>query len=155
MNHTSRIRRCVVMLAMLPLINGLQSCSRSDPQAALEAAVQLLQDNLEAKKASAVLDQLDVPFRAQQELDRDWAKRTLTLMFLQHRNVHIVAVSRSSRIAEQARDIGYTDAKVLLTGAQGLIPDQASPYGVASSGNRSSSIGSRRSAARPLRFGCG
>ena len=42
--------------------------------------------------------------------------------------MRIVAVSRSSRIAEQARDVGYTDAQVLLTGAQGLILEQASPY---------------------------
>jgi hypothetical protein len=121
-------RRIVASIALLATV--LQSCSRSDPLVALEAAVQLLQDNLEAKKTSAVLDQFDAPFRAQQELDRDWAKRTMTLMFLQHRNVRIVAVSRSSRIAEQARDIGYTEAQVLLTGAQGLVPDQASPYRV-------------------------
>lgn len=130
MNDVIALRRPLGALALLALLGMLQSCSRSDPLVSLEAAVQMLQDNLEAKKTSAVLDQLDVPFRAQQELDRDWAKRTMTLMFLQHQNVRIVAVSRSSRIAEQARDIGYTDAKVLLTGAQGLIPDQASPYGV-------------------------
>ena len=87
--------------------------------------MQLLQDNLEAKKTSAVLDQLDIAFRAQRELDRDWAKRTMTLMFLQHQNVRIVAVSRSSRIDAQTPTPGLTDAQVLLTGAQGLVPDWA------------------------------
>ena len=90
----------------------------------------LLQDNLEAKKTSAVLEQLDIAFRAQRELDRDWAQRTMTLMFVQHQKVRIVAVSRSSRIDAQAPTPGLTDAQVLLTGAQGLVPDQAAPYAV-------------------------
>ena len=126
-------RRRLFALVPIVTISGplLSACGRNDPPlVSLEKAVQQLQDNLEAKKTSAVLEQLDIAFRAQRELDRDWAKRTMTLMFLQHQNLRIVAVSRSSRIDAQTPTTGLTDAQVLLTGAQGLVPDQAAPYSV-------------------------
>jgi hypothetical protein len=45
--------------------------AKDDPQARLEAAVQQLQDNLEAKDTGAVLAQLHPQFSAQQAFDRD------------------------------------------------------------------------------------
>ena len=123
------IRRQYLALALAFV--AVSGCSRSeDPQASLEAAVQALQDNLEAKKTSAVMDLLDSQFQAQQELDRDWAKRTMTLMFLQHANVKVVALTRNSHIDPNAPHAGYTDAQVVLTGAQNIVPDAAAPYAV-------------------------
>lgn len=47
----------------------LGGCGGKDvPQAALEAAVQQLQDNIEAKSTAAVLEQLHGDFLARQEL---------------------------------------------------------------------------------------
>lgn len=109
----------------------LASCSKKDdPQAALEAAVQQLQDHIEARKASAVMDMLHTRFRAQADLDREWAQRTMTLMFLRYPNVKVVAVTRSSRVDPDTPLSGQTEAQVLLTGAQGLIPDRVSPYAI-------------------------
>jgi len=123
------MRRQYLGLTLALACLAVSGCSRSvDPQASLEAAVQALQDHLEAKKTSAVMDMLDSQFRAQQELDRDWAKRTMTLMFLQHANVKVVALTRSSQIDPSAPQLGYTDAQVVLTGAQNIIPDTAAPY---------------------------
>ncbi len=42
---------------------AVTGCSRDNPQAELEAAVQTLQDNVEAKRAGAVLDQLAAGLR--------------------------------------------------------------------------------------------
>lgn len=103
-------------------------CSRSNPQAELEAAVRRLQDGLEARSAGAVLDQLSPDFRAQSSLDREWAKRTMTLMFLQNADVKVVALAQKSRLNGETS--GETEAQVLLTGGQGLLPERASPYSV-------------------------
>lgn len=119
-------RLWIVALA-LTLITG---CSRSDPQAALEAAVQQLQENLEAKRSGDVLEQLHSEFRAQQQFDREWAKRTMLGLFLRYQNVRVIAVSKTSSIDPTVSSKGYTDAKVAVTGAQGLIPDYANAYGV-------------------------
>jgi len=119
-------RLWIVALA-LTLITG---CSRSDPQAALEAAVQQLQENLEAKRSGDVLEQLHPEFRAQQQFDREWAKRTMLGLFLRYQNVRVIAVSKTSSIDPAVSSKGYTDAQVAVTGAQGLIPDNANAYSV-------------------------
>jgi hypothetical protein len=119
-------RLWIVALA-LTLITG---CSRSDPQAALEAAVQQLQDNLEGKRSGDVMEQLHPEFRAQQQDDREWAKRTLLGLFLRYQNVRVIALSNTSSIDPSVSTKGYTKAQVAVTGAQGLIPDNANHYSV-------------------------
>ncbi len=114
---------------------ALLGCGQpDDPQAALDATVQRLQDALEAKDADAVLDLLDAKFRAQSGesdgLDREWARKTMALMFLRYQQVRVIAVTRSSRVDTAGGQTGRTEAQVLVTGAQGLIPERASPYAV-------------------------
>lgn len=121
-------RRSLWMFVLLPFL--LAGCGKTDPQAALEAAVQKLQDNLEAKKTGDVMDQLHPSFQAGEGMDREWAKRTMTLMFMRYANIKIIAVTRNSRIDSGSSQVGHTDAQVLVTGAQGLIPERAEPYAV-------------------------
>ncbi len=123
-------RRCFLSLSLPCGLPWLTACSKDDPQAALEAAAQQLQDHLEAKDSGAVFDMLDPRFRAKDEFDRDWARKTMALMFLRYANVKVIAVTRSSRIDPPGSPIGVTDAQIVVTGAQGLIPERASPYTV-------------------------
>lgn len=109
---------------------GLTACSKDDPQVSLEAAVQQLQDQIEARDTGAVMDLLDAKFRAQDEYDADWARKTMTLMFLRYAQVKVIAVSRNSRIDPPGSPIGLTEAQVVVTGAQGLIPERVTPYAV-------------------------
>ena len=115
-------------LALLIILPLLSSCGRNDPQAALEAAVQQLQDNIEAKHSSAVLEQLHTQFSAQQQYDREWAKRTMLALFMRHQNIAVIAFSKRSQIDPTYADKGHTDAEIALTGAAGLIPDNAAHY---------------------------
>jgi hypothetical protein len=118
-------------LPLLVFFFVLAGCgAKDDPQVALEAAVQRLHDNLEAKSTSAVLGQLHPTFAAQQEFDRDWAKRTMTLLFLRHKNVQVIALSKNSWIDSTYSEKGHTEAQVALAGAEGLIPDSARHYTV-------------------------
>ncbi|MBC9249037.1 hypothetical protein A9179_01985 [Pseudomonas alcaligenes] len=119
-----------IALAFLLICVLLGGCTPSDPQAAVEAAVQQLQDNLEAKSASAVIEQLHPQFRAQQQYDRQWAQRTMALLFLRHKQVRVLALSKSSAVDATYRSKGHTRAEIALTGAEGLIPDSASHYSV-------------------------
>lgn len=119
-----------IVLTVLLLGALLGGCSKSDPQAELDAAVQRLQDNLEAKRTGEVMEQLHPQFSAQSQYDRDWAKRTMTLMFLRHKQVRVLAISKSSELDPTYSDKGHTRAEVALTGAEGLIPDSARHYSV-------------------------
>ncbi|WP_422579909.1 hypothetical protein [Pseudomonas sp.] len=118
-------------LAFVMFCALLSGCgAKDDPQAALEAAVQQLQDNLEAKQNSAVLDQLHPQFSAQQEFDREWAQRTMLLLFMRHKHVKVLALSKNSYLDPTYRDRGQTEALIALAGAEGLIPDSARHYRV-------------------------
>ncbi len=54
----------------------------------------------------------------------------MALMFLRYASVRVISVSRSSRIDPPGSPIGVTEAQILVTGAQGLIPERAAPYAV-------------------------
>ncbi len=108
----------------------LAACGKDDPQAALDATVRQLQDALEARDSNAVMALLDARFRAQEEFDAEWAQRTLRLMFLRYAQVRIVAISRRNSVDPQAPHLGRTEAQVLVSGAQGLIPERITPYAV-------------------------
>ncbi|MDX1368612.1 hypothetical protein [Pseudomonas sp.] len=122
--------RRFALLLVMPFILLTGCGAKDDPQASLEAAVQQLQDNLEAKDTGAVLEQLHPQFSAQQEFDRDWARRTMALLFLRHKHVRVIALSKNSRLDPTYSEKGHSQAQVALTGAEGLIPDSARHYGV-------------------------
>jgi len=120
------VNRSTWRIAIAFALIVVAGCGRDNPQAELDAAAQTLQESLEARRAGAVLDQLAPDFRAQSDLDREWAKRTMTLLFLQNANVKVVALTRSSRVTGETS--GETDAQVVLAGGQGLVPERAAPY---------------------------
>lgn len=126
MTLTVNLQRFILICAIL-----LAACGRSDPQAALDAAASGLQTALENKDASAVMALLHPDFAAQQPEDnREWAKRTMTLMFLRHKNIQVIALLQKSWIDPQVSSRAFTDAQVALTGAEGLVPDSARQYRV-------------------------
>jgi len=120
----------IFALPLLLIFALLAGCGRDDPQAALEAAVQQLQEHLQAKRRGAVLEQLHPQFAAQRQHDRDWAKRSMSLLFLRHQNVRVIAFSKDSRIDPSYPEKGHTEARVALSGGAGLIPEQAAHYRV-------------------------
>lgn len=125
------IRRRALLLSLpAATLGSLTACSKPDPQIALEAAVQQLQDHLEARDSKAVLAMLDTRFRAQDEHDAEWARKTMALMFLRYASVKVIAVTRSSRIDPPGSGIGITEAQVVFTGAQDLVPERVAPYAV-------------------------
>ncbi|WP_207882056.1 hypothetical protein [Pseudomonas sp. 30_B] len=121
-------RKLFLSLILLPL--ALTGCGRDDPRVQLDAAVKQLQNNLEAKNSGAVMEQLHSDFRANGEFDRDWARRTMTLMFLRHQQIKVIVLSSESQLDPTYSSRGHTQAQVALTGAESLIPDSAAHYSV-------------------------
>lgn len=121
--------RHLTLVCLLALI-GLAGCSKDRPQAALEKAVSQLQENLEGKRSSAVLEQLHAQFIAEQQYDRDWARRTMAMLFLRYNNVRVIALGKHSQIDPVSPAKGHTSAEVTLAGAEGLLPDSARQYSV-------------------------
>lgn len=106
----------------------LAACGKSDPQARLDAAAEGLRSAIEARDTSAVMDRLDAHFRGSGDLDPEQARRLMTGAFLRYPNIRVVALSRRSEIDPSVATLARTEAQVLVTGAQGLIPERAEPY---------------------------
>lgn len=115
-------------VAFMAVALMLVGCGRDNPEAALQAAVESLQESIESKDTSRLMDLIHQEFSANQEADRDWARRTATLMFLRHRNVNVIALNSRSWIDPTYPDKGYSEAQVALTGAEALLPQRLGHY---------------------------
>ncbi|MCP9340035.1 hypothetical protein [Stutzerimonas xanthomarina] len=116
--------------AALAITLLLVGCGRDDPEAALQAAVETLQNRIENKDTSQLLDVVHTEFSANRELDRDWVRRTAALMFLRHRSVSVIALNNRSWIDPTYPDKGYSEAQIALTGAEGWLPQRLGHYDV-------------------------
>ena len=123
----SALPRAVLLASTL-----LLGACRDDSLAALEQAADRLQENLDDKAAGSALEQLHPQFRARGDLDRDWAGRTMALLFLRHRQVKVLTVGRSCELDSTYSTRGHCRAQVALAGAQSLVPDSARLYSVRS-----------------------
>lgn len=126
----SNLQRRTALAALLGGLTVLLACSKGDPQARLEAAVRALQAAIEARNTSAVLGLLDQYFQGSANLDREGIRRLLMATFLRYQNIKVIAVSSSVRVDPKAPTLGRVEAQVLLTGAQGLVPERIEPYAV-------------------------
>ena len=75
-------------------------------------------------------ESLDEHFQGSGNLDRDGTRRMLTATFLRFQNIKLIAMSSQARVDPQTPTLGRVEAQVLVTGAQGLIPERAEPYTV-------------------------
>ena len=140
-------------LASAPL--WLLACGKpDDPQAVLEAAVQRLQAALEGKEVDDVLAMLDLRFRAQDELDAEWARKTMALVFLRFNQVRVIAVSAQSRIDEGGGGrVGRTTAQVVEDHRTGRFERVVEPAGAVASGDHPQPEGPRPRLHRALTRG--
>lgn len=105
-------------------------CSRPDPEQQLMAAARRLQEAIEARDTGVVMDMLDEHFRGGGELDPASARRLLTATFLRYQNIRVVALAPGARVDPAVPTLGVVESNVVVTGAQGLIPERAEPYRV-------------------------
>ncbi|MBL0917138.1 MAG: hypothetical protein IBJ14_00400 [Hydrogenophaga sp.] len=109
---------------------ALAACARTDPEKQLLETAQALQAAIEARKTGDVMDLVDEHFRGSANLDPDSARRMLMATFLRYQNIKVVALAPSVRIDPSAPTLGIIESPVVVTGAQGLIPERAEPYTV-------------------------
>jgi len=129
-SSSGKLRRRAALAALLGGIPLLAACSKGDPQVRLEVAVRALQTAIESRDTSDVLGLLDPYFQGSANLDREGIRRLSTATFLRYQNIKVIAVSSSARIDPKAPTLARVEAQVLVTGAQGLVPERIEPYAV-------------------------
>lgn len=123
-------RRRILLFAAC--FTALAACSRTDPEQQLLATAQALQAAIEARDTGDVMDLVDENFRGSANLDPQSVRRLLSATFLRYQNIRVVALAPGVRIDPSAPTLGFIESKVVVTGAQGLIPERAEPYTVRS-----------------------
>ena len=126
-HRPDRLRRWLLGVAVVAC---LPACGRDDPKARLEASVGRLQDALEARDVSAAMDLLHDRFRAQGDQDARWARQTMMVMFQRYARVNVVSLGQRIEVDPAPSLTGTIEAQVMVTGAQDLIPERATPYTV-------------------------
>lgn len=116
-------------LACMGLLLVVSACSRSDPEQAVRAQVDALQQAIDARDAGAVEDLLAEDFIGNEGMDRRGAKQLAAGVFLRHREI-------GARLGPVTVDLrGEREAiarfSVLATGGSGgLLPEQGQVYQV-------------------------
>ena len=116
-------------LACIGLVLVVSACSRSDPEQAVRAQVDALQEAIDARDAGAVEDLLAEDFIGNEGLDRRGAKQLAAGVFLRHREIG----ARLGPVTVELRGKGEAIARfsVLATGGSGgLLPEQGQVYQV-------------------------
>ena len=116
-------------LACIGLLLVVSACSRSDPEQAVRAQVDALQQAIDARDAGAVEDLLAEDFIGNEGMDRRGAKQLAAGVFLRHREIG----ARLGPVTVELR--GEREAiacfSVLATGGSGgLLPEQGQVYQV-------------------------
>lgn len=113
-------------LGLLALI--LLGCSRPSPDEQLNRSLTELQEAIEARTSERVLKLLHPEFNAHQPYDRDWARRTMALLFLQHQRIQVLVLNQTTQIDPIYSGQARTEAQVTLSGAERFIPDSTRYY---------------------------
>ena len=116
-------------LGCIGLLLVVSACSRSDPEQAVRAQVEALQQAIDARDAGAVEDLLAEDFIGNEGMDRRGAKQLAAAVFLRHREI-------GARLGPVTVELhGEREAiarfSVLATGGSGgLLPEQCQVYQV-------------------------
>ena len=116
-------------LACMGLLLLVSACSRSDPEQAVRAQVDALQQAIDARDAGAVEDLLAEDFIGNEGMDRRGAKQLAAAVFLRHREIG----ARLGPVTVELRGEREAIARfsVLATGGSGgLLPEQGQVYQV-------------------------
>lgn len=111
-----------IVLFCMALVVSACGKKEEDPLEALNAQVDLLLEALQAQHSSKALAVLHPEFKAQERLGQDWARQTMTAMFLRYSNIGVRAMQREARMFPGAREAAEVKARILLTGAEGVLP---------------------------------
>ena len=105
-------------------------CSRPPPEVALREAVAAMEASIDARDAGALARQLDDDFIGPGGMDREGARRTAALYFLQHARIGLVPGPLSIDIRDSGAQVSLTVG--VSGGNSRLLPESGQVYDVRS-----------------------
>ena len=105
-------------------------CSRTPPETALRETLAAMEAAIDARDAAALARHLDDDFIGPAGMDRDAARRTAALYFLQHASVSVVPGPWSIELDDTHARVSFTAA--VAGGSGRFVPEQGRVYNVQS-----------------------
>lgn len=116
------------------LVFLLSACGKTPPEEAIGKNIDELQLAIQEKDNGGVREHLSSQFRGFGErgtqLDADNVRQYLAGIFLRYRNINVLISNTSIAVAEYDPYRATSTSSVVVTGADGLIPDTARVYQV-------------------------
>lgn len=117
------------------LAMSLMACERPAPESGIREAIAGIEQALSARDNAGVREHLADDFQggpgdAANALDKRSVQRTLAGYFLRYQNIGVVVTAISVEPLAHDPDQAWSEATVLLTGAEGLIPETGRAYSV-------------------------
>lgn len=124
---TSRTTGTLIAVMLMLLSN---SCSQPDtPEQIIITQLSNLEAGIEEKDTEQVLDLIHDNFGTRTGADKLWIKRTMAFYMLRHPNIKIVTSNLHIELEpEQQPDTAHARFSALVTGGEGLIPEQGALY---------------------------
>jgi len=116
--------------ALLLFLLAIAGCGREDAEAALRRQVQATLDALAQQQHGALMDVIADDFVGPQAMDRQGASQMARLYFLRFRQIGLLAGPLTVEMSAGRARVAFN---AVLSGGQGLLPDQAQAYQVDSS----------------------
>ena len=106
----------------------LSGCEKTPREQIISQKIDAITSGIEDKDPDSVLEQFNDDFSTPTGLDKQWVKRVMLLQMMRQQSIHVVL----THLQIEARDDFITDASfnVLITGGQGLIPQDGAIYQV-------------------------
>ncbi len=128
------VDRCRFLLCTMCLL-VLAACAPTPPEAGIRAAVDDIAHALDAHDNAAVRAYLTDTFQGGPaaepgQLDKAGVRRLLAGYFLRYRNIGVVISGLTITPLAHDPTQAWSDATVLLTGAEGLVPETGRLYKV-------------------------
>ncbi|TVT76252.1 MAG: hypothetical protein FHP92_09530 [Denitromonas halophila] len=127
-----RLARSCLCLA---LIAALAACQKTSPEQAIGEAIGRIEQGIAEHQNAAVRAELADAFRGGPstdpgQLDKTGVQRLLAGYFLRYENIHVVITRVTVEPLSHTPDQAWSNASVVLTGAEGLIPEAGRIYQV-------------------------
>lgn len=127
---TPRLPRWYLTLTLTLVTLLLGGCGSQSADERLNQSLNELREGIQARSADRVMGLLHGDFQAKGALDRDWARRTMGLLFLQNQRINVIVLNQQTDIDPVYTGQAQTRAQVSLTGAERFVPDSARVYTV-------------------------
>jgi hypothetical protein len=109
-------------LSLFVFVLFLCACSKTIPEEAILASIDAMQMAIDERNTGDVVEHVSDNFSGSHNMGRPELRKMIMGMFLRYKNIHVVVTRMDIQHDPRRPGIANMDGIILVTGAQGLVP---------------------------------